>query len=79
MILVKENTEPPHNGACFAAATEALPPRLIAEVRQVPKRFAPPPTNAGGPDSDLLQHIAAEIRLLDDSRRDKQCMDKAIL
>ncbi|KAI5857643.1 hypothetical protein BZA05DRAFT_331284 [Tricharina praecox] len=35
-ILVKENTEPPHNGACFAS-TESQPPRLIAEVRQVPK------------------------------------------
>ncbi|KAA8909014.1 hypothetical protein FN846DRAFT_776790 [Sphaerosporella brunnea] len=36
IILVKENTEPPHNGACFAS-TESQPPRLIAEVRQVPK------------------------------------------
>ncbi|KAI5819190.1 hypothetical protein BZA77DRAFT_332268 [Pyronema omphalodes] len=36
-ILVKENTEPPRNGACFATATEAQPPRLIAEVRLVQK------------------------------------------
>ncbi|KAI5794072.1 hypothetical protein FPQ18DRAFT_366872 [Pyronema domesticum] len=36
-ILIKENTEPPRNGACFAAATEAQPPRLIAEVRLVQK------------------------------------------
>ncbi|KAF8540911.1 kinesin family protein [Trichophaea hybrida] len=36
-ILVKENTEPPHNGACFATSTETQPPRLMAEVRQVPK------------------------------------------
>ncbi|KAL7275130.1 hypothetical protein RUND412_001949 [Rhizina undulata] len=41
-ILVKRNTEPPQNGACFAEPTEADPPRLIAEVRQVPKRFIDP-------------------------------------
>ncbi|KAH8149583.1 uncharacterized protein LAJ45_06212 [Morchella importuna] len=36
-ILVRRNTEPPQNGACFAEATEAEPPRLIAEVRQIPR------------------------------------------
>lgn len=39
-ILVRQNTEPPQNGACFAESTEAEPPRLIAEVRQIPKRYA---------------------------------------
>ncbi|KAI5850349.1 hypothetical protein DFP73DRAFT_571768 [Morchella snyderi] len=34
-ILVRRNTEPPQNGACFAEVTEAEPPRLIAEVRQI--------------------------------------------
>lgn len=38
-ILVRQNTEPPQNGACFAESTEAEPPRLIAEVRQIPKRY----------------------------------------
>jgi kinesin family protein 1 len=36
---VRRNTEPPQNGACFAEATEAEPPRLIAEVRQIPRRY----------------------------------------
>ncbi|PWW79190.1 kinesin-domain-containing protein [Tuber magnatum] len=36
-ILVRQNTEPPQDAACFAEPTEAEPPRLIAEVRQIPK------------------------------------------
>ncbi|CAZ81831.1 unnamed protein product [Tuber melanosporum] len=36
-ILVRQNTEPPQDAACFAEPTEADPPRLIAEVRQIPK------------------------------------------
>ncbi|RPB02397.1 kinesin-domain-containing protein [Choiromyces venosus 120613-1] len=36
-ILVRRNTEPPQDAACFAEPTEAEPPRLIAEVRQIPK------------------------------------------
>ncbi|CUS12525.1 unnamed protein product [Tuber aestivum] len=33
----EHNTEPPQDAACFAEPTEAEPPRLIAEVRQIPK------------------------------------------
>ncbi|KAI5796634.1 putative kinesin [Geopyxis carbonaria] len=37
MILVKQNTEPPQNGVCFAEVSESKPPRLIAEVRHITK------------------------------------------
>ena len=43
MILVQQNYEPPQNGACFAEQTDAEPPRLIADVRHVPRRYTSPP------------------------------------
>ena len=44
-ILVQQNCEPPQNGACFAESTDAEPPRLIADVRHVPRRYTSPPKN----------------------------------
>ncbi|KAI9764483.1 MAG: kinesin-like protein Klp8 [Geoglossum simile] len=37
VILAKQNTEPPHDGAAFADSAEAQPPRLVAEVQHVAK------------------------------------------
>ncbi|KAF8467730.1 hypothetical protein BDZ91DRAFT_722979 [Kalaharituber pfeilii] len=36
-ILVQQNCEPPQNGACFAEPTDAESPRLIADVRHIPR------------------------------------------
>ncbi|KAI5808114.1 kinesin family protein [Peziza echinospora] len=36
-ILIQQNCEPPQNGACFAEPRDAEPPRLIADVRHVPR------------------------------------------
>jgi kinesin family protein 1 len=37
VILAKQNTEPPPDGAAFADSAEAQPPRLVAEVQHVAK------------------------------------------